>query len=291
METAKTKMDDELRLLGEKTRATLSKVLQETPKTPVSGGVGSVSRPTQTLLNLHNYRLIYDFKRTDQLEKSILPFIKPNQKGSGAITMRLLNSNSTIQVCDFEDCNLYIKRQSIEVRYKPISERWHLFNHGEKGEQEYLKITREMNIKGKAVVQKFIDMYGGESQLSLQNIYIHNKAIDENIAKIPRRLKFGNNVVQKQYNDINLEWLDPQSTINYLTNEGVRELLPSLCNSINQLSYNILTVNPLRALKMLCKSPIDAIQYPQYVELLTDLEKHQLVTYWFRCSELEVKGG
>lgn len=281
------KNNDTERLLREKITQALSKIPQETIINRVSGGVGSGKIHDQSLLNLHNYRLIYDFERNDKL---LLPFIKPDHKGSGAITVRLVNSNSTYEVKGFEDSLIYVKRKTIEIRYKPISEQWQLINHGEKGADEYLKITRKMNIKGQEIVKAFIQRFGGSSELTLMNIYIHNKFIDATTEKIPKRLKFGNNIVQKQYNEHNVEFLSPTAAMNYLSTEGVKELVPTLDAAMNRLADNIMIVQPLRALKLLCKKPEEILQYSKYVNMLTEHERRMLTEHFFLCACLEVNG-
>jgi len=286
MEQKNQDQDSELKVLTERLHTLFSKTANETVKTRVSGRVRSVYK---TLINLHNQRFYYDFTRTKGFQLTPGLFKYPTKKWSGDVTIKLINAGSTWQVLNFMGCNLYIRKNTIEVRYKPGAERWHYLEHGEKGTKDYVNVMMANNNACKLVIKAFIERWGGNSSLKLINVYHHCKGMgDDTINKIPKSFKFGNNVVQKAYNEHNIEFLNPQAAMNYLTTEGVKDHLPTLCNAIDGLSNAMQTINPLRALKLLTKHPSEAIHYPGFIQELTEHEKRVLCDYYFKCAELKI---
>lgn len=284
------KTDTKEKILREKVHNALCKSAQEILKNPVSVGVGSVN---QVLVNNHNFRLIYDFLMPEELRQKIKLYIKtdPNllQKGSGDTTFKLINHQSTIQVIGFHDCNIQIKKETIELRYLPKSERWHLYSVDEKGSQAYLKDILKSKIYCDLVLTQFIKEYGGSSKKHIKNIYLHSKAMgDKTINRIPRKLKFGNNIVQKEYNIKEIEYTSPAAMANYLTNQGISEQLPTIDKAINDLSTNILFTHPFQTLKIYTSSPHEVINNPDFLKLmrlLTEQEREQLWCYWHECVD------
>ena len=282
------KESNEERVLREKIQGIFSKTLQETPKTPMSGGVFCHD---YTLINLHNLRLIYDFKLTETERQTLHSYIKPDQaKSWGDTTFKLINYGKVIQVKNFMDCNLQIKKNTIEVRYLKATDQWHLIEHGEKGANKFIQLILQPNNEAKYLLKEFMARYGGKSRLQLLNTYHHSKGMDDNIiSKIPRPMTFHNKTVQKVYKEKNVEWHNTTAVLNHLTNLGVIELTPTIADSIDNLSQNIeilQQLHPYQYLKMFTQSPHEVINNGEYLQLMQKLTEHErleLWDYWLQC--------
>lgn len=243
------------------------KIPQEKPKNQLLVGRGRSEAQGLALYSPHNYRLYIDFSREKFTPKS---FKYPTPKGLVPVTHKSLNHNSEDQFENFKGCRIRVKKKIVEIQNCIDPKRSYLIDSQETAEEEILNILKKKDKECIEALKEFIKILGGSSDFKILKRHSENKIYGtDTINSIPIKEKFHNKIVKKVYNERNVEYSDPVFVVNHLVNTGVIEVVPSICQSLELLAYNI---NPLRTLKSLIKT-IDDV--PRYTELIIKLNKKQ----------------
>jgi hypothetical protein len=174
------------------------------------------------------------------------------------------------QYDNFLGCRIRVKKNIIEIQNQIEHKKTYLIESSEKAEQQIIDILQQKDKECLTALKEFISIYGGSSEFKILKRHSENKIYGtDSINSIPIKEKFHNKVLKKVYNEQNIEYSDPVHVVNHLVNSGVIEVVPSICESMEMLAYNI---NPLRTLKTLLSS-IDDI--PKHKDLIIKLSNKQ----------------
>ena len=256
------------------------KVLQETPKNQLLVGRGRSKNSNLALYSPHNYRLYIDFSRKNFNPK---PFINPTSKGLVPVTHKSLNHNSEEQYDNFLGCRIRVKKNIIEIQNQIEHKKTYLIESSEKAENQIIDILQQKDKECLTALKEFISIYGGSSEFKILKRHSENKIYGtDSINSIPIKEKFHNKVLKKVYNEQNIEYSDPVHVVNHLVNSGVIEVVPSICESMEMLAYNI---NPLRTLKTLISSIDDIPKHKDLIIKLSNKERSELSNWLFTLGD------
>lgn len=252
------------------------KVAKETPNNQLLGGRGGSKDPGFALYSPHNYRLYIDFSRTNFDPD---PLTRPTPKTMGLVTHKSINSNSEDHYDNFLGCKIRIKKTVAEIQNCIDHKRTYMIKLSEGAEAQIIDIVKQKDQECLVALREFIKIFGGSSKFKILKRHSENKIYGtDSIDSIPIKEKFHNNIVKKVYNERNVEYSDPVFVVNHLVNSGVIEVVPSICQSIESLAYNI---NPLGTLKSLIKSPLDALNFKDIILRLSIKERIELEQWLF----------
>ncbi len=255
------------------TRVTMpifNRVLKETPKNqPLVGKVG-FSQLKNCHYQPHNYRLYIDFSRAN--------FNPQNQPlDVGFIYYKVINSTEHLFM--FENFNIRVKKNQIQIQNKVENKRWHVIEVSAKANQQIIQIFQRKDNECIEFLKTFIKIFGGISQFKILNRFTEDKIRHEDIIDLlPLKQKFHNKVVKKVYNEKNVEFSNPALACNYITNRAIENIAPTIARAIE-------TINPLHALKNNIKSIEDVLKNSHLVNLLSTPQKRHFEKWLFRFSE------
>ncbi len=219
-----------------------NKVLQETKKNRTSVGSKKKISNIYSLYNPHNYRLYFDFEKTNfhPLRPS-----EPTYKIDGG-RLGIRNNKEWVTKETIEGCNLIIKKNQVQVNNLIESKRWYLIEMGEisKRKQQVMEIHQKKINEAIKALNVFLRAYGGKSNLKLLRIWCEEKIMkDKPIDKLPINMFFKADNVKKDYNEPNIEFFgDPVGAANYFSNRGVEDISPKIAESLNQLALRFDTM-------------------------------------------------
>ncbi len=212
-----------------------NKVLKETKKNRTSVGSNKKISHIYSLYNPHNYRLYFDFEKTNF--HPLRP-TKPTYKTGGG-GLGIINSKEWITKETIDGCNLIVKKNCIQINNKIEPKRWYLILMGDisKRRQQVMDIHLKKVNEANRALKSFLRVYGGVSNLNLLRIWCEEKIErDKQIDKLPIDMIFKTKNVKKAYNELNIEYFgDPIGAANYFSNQGIEDISPKISNSLNQL--------------------------------------------------------
>jgi len=250
------------------------KVLQETPKNLLMGGGRGSEKNKIALYSPHNYRLYIDFSKDNFNPK---PYIKPSLKSVGVVTYERLNNGHEHKYDNFLGCSIRVKKNQIEIQNKIEHKRSYSIEISENAKNQIIDIIKKKDSECIEALKTFISIYGGSSNYKILKRTSEDKVFGtSSINSIPIKEKFHSQIVKKVYNEPNVEFYDPVFAVNHLINSGVVEVVPSLVECLDNLSYNI---NPLRTVKTLIHNFDDIFKYSKLINILSKQEKKELETW------------
>ncbi len=211
------------------------KVLKETNKNRTSVGSKKEISNIYSLYNPHNYRLYFDFEKTDfhPLRPS-----EPIYKTDGG-RLGLKNSREWVTKEKIQGCDLIVKKTQIQINNLIEPKRWYLILMGDidKRKQQVMEIHQKKIDEGICALKSFLRVYGGVSKLKLLRIWCEEKIQgDKSIDKLPINMFFNTKNVKKAYGEKVIEYFgDPVGAANYFSNEGIQDISPKIANSLNEL--------------------------------------------------------
>jgi len=217
------------------TSQVFEKVLQETNKNRISVGSKKTISNVYSLYNPHNYRLYFDFEKTDfhPLRPS-----EPTYKTDGG-RLGLKNSNEWVTKEYIGGCDLIVKKTQIQINNLIEPKRWYLILMGDidKRKQQVMEIHQKKINEGICALKSFLRVYGGDSKYKLLRIWCEEKIQgDKSIDKLPIKMFFNTKNVKKAYGEKVIEYFgDPVGAANYFSNEGIQDISPKIAESLNKL--------------------------------------------------------
>lgn len=212
-------------------RPIFDKVLQEKPfNHTMVGKHGSKIKKTVTpaLYNPHNYRLYFNFTK----EK-----YTPKEGMVGVWFGKFKNYGKEFTVIG-EGIRVTIKKTKAEIINKLSEEEWFSVNKA-KAKEEVLAIINKIDEKCIRSFKKFMEVYGGSSDLIILNRedkvkLILNTKCDNKVMKekfidnIPLNTRFETSIVKKVYKKPNVEFKEPIYAAQYLENSALNDFSPEI---------------------------------------------------------------
>ena len=205
-----------------------NKAAKETPKMRIS----DCKKENSAYIQPHNFRRYFDFEAPNKtaLNSAVISAV-----------CKKINSNHYF-FKDFENCNVLIKKNQIEITNKINHKQWFpvmIGNFEVIGE----RVAGIIALKEKECIEtlkKFIAKYGGKSEFKVLNWHEEIKVMNEDfIDKIPIKMKFRNEVVKKLYNEHNVEHSDAAYTAQYLTTRSLEDVTPPILTALSELKKQI----------------------------------------------------
>jgi len=226
---------------------------KETDKNHVLvGRFGSVNEYSYAFYNPHNARFYFNFNKWN---------FKPDM-------LRFKVSNSTELSIDYMDCRIVVKKFKVEITNKINTQRkftvWLESENENKIVEQANKIITDEVLN---VFKHFINEFGGSSDFSFTKFIPDNKILhDLIIDKLPKDMRFRNDVVKKEYNTdpSNVEFSNPVYASNYFRNAGLRLFAPEIVNELQEIKNERLEFNKSLAL------------YTEQINLHLKVEERQL---------------
>ena len=237
METKKEKDSALKKHIDSICKPIFDKVLKETPKNRTSVGKTNKISDNYSLYNPHNYRLYFDFKKTDF--HPLRP-TKPTYKTDGG-RLGIFNSKEWITKEQIAGCTLIIKKSYIQINNLIEPKRWYLIQMAdvEKRKQQVYDIHLKKIEQAKNSLKLFIESYGGKSNYNLKRIWCEEKIMkDEPIDKLPLNMFFKADNVKKDYNEPVIEYFgDPVGAANYFSVRGIEDIAPQIANNLKIFNF------------------------------------------------------
>lgn len=242
METNKENKRDVYSEIDKIINPIFNKVLKETKQNHTMVGKVGSSLKSYCFYQPHNCRLYFDFSK---LNFQTIP-------NHTHYNLRVINK-SEYQIYNFENYNLRIKKTQVELIYNPIEKKFFKIELGIDKDifQQVKNIWIEIIRQGITALEKFISVFGGNSEFNLLNARSEDKIVNEDMINlIPEKMTFYNDVVKKVYNEKNVEFSNPVQACNYLTNRSIEDITPSIVEAINGLGkqYNQMSEGVLKPL-------------------------------------------
>ena len=239
----KKEIDDTLKKHIDKlVKPIFDKVLKETIKNRTSVGKNNKISDNYSLYNPHNYRLYFDFEKT---EFHPLRPTKPTYKTDGG-RLGIFNSKEWKTKEQIEGCTIIIKKSCVQINNLIEPKRWYLIQMSdiEKRKQQVHDIHLKKIEQAKKSLKLFIETYGGKSEFKLQRIWCEGKIMkDEPIDKQPLNMFFKAENVKKDYNEPVIEYLgDPIGAANYFSNRGIEDIAPRIASEMNMFNMKLESV-------------------------------------------------
>jgi hypothetical protein len=259
-----------------------NKVLQETNKNPVMVGGGVPVPPKICFYKPHNLRLYFDY--------NFKGFYTPPYPALPRGTQyKLQNHNSEHSFRGFFDCNIIIRKESIEV-YNNINPIWYPLTINNQVREQIEDIISEKIEESKKVLQEFIKLCGGSSKLQVLRLSSEDKIQGEDyIDKLPLNLRFRNRVGKKEYHEKNFEFDNHALASNYLESAATVQLAPVIAKEIANITDRQIAKDtqlaivqyPLRYLKLNCFSLSDILANKQILLALSAQERLNFSNWTF----------
>lgn len=223
------------------------KVLKETNKNPMSVGVVGKKEKKYCFYNPHNYRLYSDFDKTNLNIKELNKLPKPTTKRSVVPTYRLKNSREH-EINNFMGCRITIKKTQVEIQNKVNIKKVYRIEIVADSKNQFYDIIKEKNDECFKVLEKFIKIYGGKSNLSILKVWCENKLWKEDaIDLIPIKARWHTPISKKVYNEQNIEFPDPVFASNYVDTRAIESIAPNINNVLK--GQNILLKESIKVQK------------------------------------------
>lgn len=229
---------------------------QEMPQTHMMGrGLGDTT--TKYIIYYpHNYRLYFDFDRSKlhkykinlkPEEASDCPKPIPTRLVCGQIKPLNIRNQSELHLKDFKECNIRIKRTSIEIR--------NFINQDKKFRipldigtmDRMIKIDKEKIDQSIMILKSFIGIYGGSSNFSLLRIWHENKYWHEAfIDSLPRSMRWHTEHSKKVYDlntPSNIELWDNAKAANFVDGLAINNQSPILKSMLEELNAKVELIN------------------------------------------------
>jgi uncharacterized protein YutE (UPF0331/DUF86 family) len=152
------------------------------------------------------------------------------------------------------DCRIVVKKFKIEITNKINTERrFTIWLESENEAKLVEKANQIITDEVLNVFKHFISEFGGSSDFSFTKFIPDNKILhDLIIDKLPKDMRFRNEVVKKEYNTdpSNVEFANPVYASNYFRNAGLRLFAPDISDKLERLNtefnrFEIEALNPL----------------------------------------------
>lgn len=185
--------------------------------------------------NPHNARFYFNFDKWN---------FKPDM-------LRFKISNSKELAIDYMSCRIVVKKFKIEITNKINTERrftvWLETESQNKIVDQANKIIENEVIN---VFKHFMIEFGGSSDFTFTKHIPDNKILhDLIIDKLPKDLRFRNDVVKKEYNTdpSNVEFSNPIYASNYFRNAGLRLFAPEIESRLSVIESDLSDVKNERS--------------------------------------------
>lgn len=178
---------------------------------------------TPALYNAHNYRLYFNFTKKKYT---------PKEGMVGPWFGKFKNYGKEFTVVG-EGIRVTIKKTQAEIINKLSEEEWFLVNKA-KAKEEILAVINKIDDKCIRSFKKFMEVYGGRSDLIILNRedkvkLILNTKCDNKVMKekfidsIPLNTRFETPIVKKVYKKPNVEFKEPIYAAQYLENSALND--------------------------------------------------------------------
>jgi len=219
-----------------------SKSLVEINKNRLSVGSAGFDSVQEVFWQPHHLRAYFDFDR------ALFDTRKPTFEFGG----RFVNS-SEFEVADFDGCRVVVKRSQIEITNKIEHKRYYVVRLDSTCRDFMVDVASKKVRECLVVLKKFISLFGGVSKFKLLSFKSQDKiAREDSIDRIPIKAEFDSALVQKVYNESNVEFKDVASAVTYLENRALERVSPEIKERLDLIntrldSFEIRALNPLTA--------------------------------------------
>ncbi len=185
----------------------------------------------------HNYRLYFNFDKTN-----FIPPIGKTIYKTHSFRYELKNYDSEHHFYDWESCNITIKKRLVEVINKSHHKQWRLItaNSIPQIKEKIDQVVSNLNKQGISALNNLIRRFGGISDLKIIKVRgehgIHG--IDY-LDKIPEDMIIHDTIFKKVYKG-KVEFYDPVSIKNYVSNMALKEVAPEIAASIDNLGNHLI---------------------------------------------------
>ena len=198
------------------------KVAKETLKNRISVGEKGVTTIKFCTINIHNYRLYFDFSK-----RNFKPLTEPKTSvlPSFLVEHRIKNSTEH-EYNNFYGFRITVKRNQIEMINKIDADKWYRIDlsNTDRIKPQIAQITIDKDKQAISTLNKFISIYGGYSSFKILNRHSETKVLGEDkISLIPIKQHWHTDVVKKVYNEPNAEFSDPAFASNYLRTRALED--------------------------------------------------------------------
>lgn len=193
---------------------------------------------TPSLYNPHNYRLYFNFTK----EK-----YQPKEGMVGVWFGKFKNYKKEFTSTG-EEIRVTIKKTKAEIINKLSEQEWFVIQRS-RAKEEILSILNQINVKCINSFKRFMEVYGGNSDLIILNRenvanLILNTKCDNKVMKepfidsLPLPLTFETKVVKKVYKQPNVEFKEPIYAAHYLENSALNEFNPEIAEYLGLILEN-----------------------------------------------------
>ena len=213
-----------------------SKVLQETHDNPMMVGRVQKSKEIKWLWQPHNYRLYFNFNKKN------FKVVTPSLYKYPTFKYQLMNYGSEHHFNNFMDCRIIIRKNSAEIINKSYKKQWVLCTaHSNNQIKEIIdKRVSKLNNQGINALKELIRLCGGISDCKILKVKgehgIHG--IDY-LDRIPEDMIIHDTIFKKVYKG-KVEFYDPASIKNTVSNSALKEFAPEITASIDNLGNQLI---------------------------------------------------
>lgn len=210
-----------------------SKVLQEINKNRISVGSGGFDSIQEVFWQPHHLRAYFDFDRTS------FDASKPTLKFGLKFGFRFVNSKE-FEVSNFHGCRIVVKKSQIEITNKIEHKRFYVVRLDSTCRDFMIDVCARKVKECLAVLREFIKIFGGSSNFRLISFRSQDKiSREESIDRIPVKMQFDSQLVQKVYNEPNVEFKDAASAVTYLENRALERVSPEIKERLDLINKRI----------------------------------------------------
>lgn len=214
-----------------------NKVLSESNDNPMMVDRVQKSKEIKWLWQPHNLRLYFNFNRKNYKPVTTLPLYK-----YPAFKFQSLNYDSEHHYINYKNCRIIIRKNSAEVINKTYEKQWVLCTaHSNTQIKEIIdKRVNRLNQEGINALKSLIKRTGGICDLRVIKVRgehgIHG--IDY-LDKIPEDMIIHDTIFKKVYKK-KIEFYDPASIKNVVSNFALKEYSPEIAASIDNLGNQLI---------------------------------------------------
>lgn len=268
MENQNQKEDDVSAYIKRKVMPIFEKVLREREFNRMSVGETHVTNPIRILYQPHNYRLYFDFDKTNFTHPDRPRPTPPNKKSSKCQNTRFdaketlyaqrptppileggkllfkgfeyktTNHGKQHLFRNFNFCNVIVRKNQIEVQPKAYDKQWVLVEGRDLSdfENRFNAIISDLDNQAIQTLNLFIKVYGGASNGLIIKRWSENGIhFDDYLDKIPKEMIIHDTTFKKVYKD-KVEFYNPADVKTYIHNRTIEKLTPEIVGELEKVN-------------------------------------------------------
>jgi len=239
MENKKEKKDRIKEHIKKIVKPIFDKVLQETSSNPMMVGTVRSEKPIKFLWQPHNYRLYFDFEKSNFHPEVISSLYKDHSHkkekvGLVGLTYSLRNHDSEHCFNNFYGCRITIKKNQVEVINKWHEKQWRLITASSIKEIDTRinEVVEKLDNQCLTALKKLMDIIGGSSNFKvLHQRGEHGIHGEDYLDKIPEKMIIHDTIFKKVYKR-KVEFYNPTAVKNFISNRAIENISPEIANEL-----------------------------------------------------------